>query len=127
MPGIVVDGMDAVAVYEAAGEAIARARRGEGPSLLECKTYRFMDHVGVRGMGVSYRTDEEVLEWRKRDPIALFEAKLAEMGYLPAEEANAVHERTLAEVREAIAYAEGSPAPQESALLEDVYTVAAAR
>jgi pyruvate dehydrogenase E1 component alpha subunit len=126
MPGVVMDGMDAIAVYEAAGEAIARARRGDGPSLLEAKTYRFMDHVGVRGMGVSYRSDEEVLEWRKRDPIAVLEAKLAEMGYLSADDASAVRERTLAEVREAIAYAEASPPPEASALLEDVYTVSAA-
>ena len=51
--------MDVVAVYEAAGEAIDRARKGEGPTLLECKTYRFYDHVGVRN-GVTYRTDEEL-------------------------------------------------------------------
>lgn len=62
MPGVVVDGMDVMAVYEAAGEAIMRARRGGGPSLLECKTYRFYDHVGIRGLGVAYRDDSEVLE-----------------------------------------------------------------
>ncbi|HJP41291.1 MAG TPA: thiamine pyrophosphate-dependent dehydrogenase E1 component subunit alpha, partial [Dehalococcoidia bacterium] len=67
MPGVVVDGMDVIAAYEAAGEAIARARRGNGPTLIEFKTYRFYDHVGRRGMGVSYRDDAEVLEWRKRD------------------------------------------------------------
>ena len=52
MPGVVVDGMDAMAVYESAEAAIDRARSGEGPTLLECKTYRFFDHVGVRGMGL---------------------------------------------------------------------------
>ena len=124
MPGVVVDGMDAVAVAEAAGEAIERARNGEGPTLLECKTYRFYDHVGIRGMGVVYRTDEEVLEWRKRDPIALFEAKLAEAGLLSADEARQVHERTLFEVQQAIEFAKNSPFPQESDLLTDVYTVA---
>ncbi|MDZ7728016.1 MAG: thiamine pyrophosphate-dependent enzyme [Dehalococcoidia bacterium] len=80
MPGVVVDGMDAVAVYEAAGEAINRARRGEGPTLLEAKTYRFLDHVGVRGMGVVYRDDSEVIEWQKRDPIQLMEGRLEENG-----------------------------------------------
>jgi pyruvate dehydrogenase E1 component alpha subunit len=123
MPGVIVDGMDAIAVYEAAGEAIARARRGGGPTLLECKTYRFYDHVGIRGMGVIYRDDSEVIEWRKRDPIVLFEARLAEEGILSAEAAAAVHERVLFEVREAIAFAESSPFPTEDALLEDVYTV----
>jgi pyruvate dehydrogenase E1 component alpha subunit len=126
MPGIIVDGMDVVAVYEAAGEAIARARRGEGPSLVECKTYRFFDHVGVRGMGVVYREDSEVLEWRKRDPIDLFEAKLTEMGMLKPEEAAAIRDRLLFEVREAIAFAEASPFPSADALLEDVYTLPAA-
>jgi pyruvate dehydrogenase E1 component alpha subunit len=124
MPGIIVDGMDAVAVYEGAGEAIARARRGEGPSLVEAKTYRFFDHVGIRGMGVVYRTDEEVLEWRKRDPIELFEERLDETGVLNKEQAAQVKERILFEVREAIAFAEASPAPPESGLLEDVYTLA---
>lgn len=124
MPGVVVDGMDAIAVYEAAGEAIARARRGGGPSLLECKTYRFFDHVGVRGMGVIYRDDSEVLEWKKRDPIDLFERRLAEEGVLSNDDAAKVHEQALGEVREAIAFAEASPFPDESALLEDVYTMA---
>ncbi|MEZ5559010.1 MAG: thiamine pyrophosphate-dependent dehydrogenase E1 component subunit alpha [Pseudomonadales bacterium] len=121
MPGVIVDGMDAVAVYEAAGEAIARARAGDGPTLLECKTYRFYDHVGVRGMGLSYRTDEEVAYWKKRDPIKLFEARLAEQGILSAEQAAAVHEEVTRQVREGIAFAESSPLPDPSALLEDVY------
>jgi pyruvate dehydrogenase E1 component alpha subunit len=125
MPGIVVDGMDALAVYESAGEAIARARRGDGPTFLEYKTYRYFDHVGVRGMGVIYREDSEVLEWRQRDPIALMEARLAEQGLLSAEGAAQVHEAALAEVREAIAFAEASPFPEPSALMEDIYTTAA--
>jgi len=121
MPGVVVDGMDVVAVYEAAGAAIARARNGEGPTLLECKTYRFYDHVGVRGMGVSYRDDAEVLEWRKRDPITTFERRLIELGVLTEEACAAARAAILAEIREAIAFAEASPYPSEDALLEDVY------
>jgi TPP-dependent pyruvate/acetoin dehydrogenase alpha subunit len=127
MPGLVVDGMDAIAVYEAAGEAIARARRGEGPALLECKTYRFFDHVGVRGMGVSYRSDDEVLQWRLRDPITLLEARLAELGVLDEAAAQALHEQVLTETQEAIAFAEASPYPDESELLQDVYSVPAGR
>ena len=125
MPGVIVDGMDAIAVHEAAGEAIARARRGLGPTLLECKTYRYFDHVGVRGMGVIYRDDSEVLEWRKRDPIELMESRLAEQGILSADEAGAIRTAFLAEVREAIAFAEASPAPGPEALMEDIYTTAA--
>lgn len=125
MPGVIVDGMDAIAVYEAAGEAIARARRGEGPTLLECKTYRFYDHVGIRGMGVSYRTDEEVLEWRKRDAIENIEARMIEAGIATAEELKVVHERTRVEALEAIAFAEASPFPAPDQLLTDVYFVKA--
>lgn len=122
MPGVVADGMDAVAVFESAGEAIARARRGEGPTLLEYKTYRYFDHVGIRGMGVSYREDSEVLAWRQRDPIVTLEARLAEEGILSPEAAAAVHEAVRAEVEEAIAFAEASPFPDPSALYEDVYS-----
>jgi TPP-dependent pyruvate/acetoin dehydrogenase alpha subunit len=121
MPGVIVDGMDVIAVYEAAGEAIARARAGKGPTLLECKTYRYYDHVGVRGMGLSYRTDEEVEEWKKKDPIDLFEFRLAEQDILSAEAALAVHDETLAEIAVAIKFAEDSPYPEPSAITEDVY------
>jgi len=121
MPGVIVDGMDAVAVYEAAGAAIARARRGEGPTLLECKTYRYYDHVGVRGMGLKYRTDEEVAYWKTRDPIKLLEARLGDMGLLSADAAAAVHEDVTRDVQAGIAFAEASPLPDASALLEDVY------
>ncbi len=121
MPGVIVDGMDVIAVYEAAGEAIARARAGEGPTLLECKTYRYYDHVGVRGMGLTYRTDEEVEEWQKKDPIDQFETRLAEQGILSAEAAQAVHDEVLAEIDKAIKFAEDSPYPEPEAVLEDVY------
>jgi acetoin:2,6-dichlorophenolindophenol oxidoreductase subunit alpha len=124
MPGVVVDGMDAMAIYEAAGEAIERARRGEGPTLLEAKTYRFFDHVGVRGMGVVYRDDSEVLEWRKRDPIELFEQRLQDMQVMTADEIQQVHDRVLFEVKEAIAFAEAAPAPDPDDLMTDVYSVA---
>lgn len=120
-PGVVVDGMDALAVYEAAGEAIGRARAGHGPTLLECKTYRFYDHVGVRGMGVVYRSDDEVKQWRERDPIPALERKLAELGVLDAAGATAMREAIQAEVREAVAFAESSPFPDPSQLTEDVY------
>lgn len=121
MPGAVVDGMDAIAVYEAAGEAIERARAGDGPTLLECKTYRFFDHVGVRGMGLTYRTDEELAEWQKRDPIDLLEASLAEQGVLSPEDAARVHEEVLADVHAGIEFAEASPPPDPSEILDDVY------
>ena len=121
MPGVVVDGMDAVAVYEAAGAAIERARAGDGPTLLEAKTYRFFDHVGVRGMGLSYRTDEELEEWQKRDPIRMFETRLAELGVLSKEQAAAIHDEVVADVKAGIEFAESSPLPDPQTLLDDVY------
>ncbi len=121
MPGVVVDGMDAIAVYESAEAAIERAKAGEGPTLLECKTYRFFDHVGIRGMGLAYRTDEELQEWQKRDPIYMFEEKLAEQGVLAKEAATKLHETILKEVQEGIKFAENSPDPDPATLLEDVY------
>lgn len=121
MPGVIVDGMDAIAVHEAAGVAIQRARDGGGPTLLECKTYRFYDHVGVRGMGLKYRSDDEVEEWKRRDPIALLEARLAEQGILAEVEARAIHEEVAADVEAAVQFAENSPYPEPDALLEDVY------
>ncbi len=121
MPGVVVDGMDPVAVHEAAGQAIQRAREGGGPTLLECKTYRYYDHVGVRGMGLSYRTDEEVEQWKQKDPIPNFEAQLAKQGVLSAEQAQAIHAQVRKAVDEGIAFAESSPAPDPAAVTEDVY------
>lgn len=122
MPGLIVDGMDVLAVYETAGEAIERARRGDGPTLLECKTYRFFDHVGVRGMGMIYREDSEVLEWRKRDPLLTFEERLIELGVTDKETVEKLRERILFEIGEAIAFAENSPFPDESDLLTDIYS-----
>ncbi len=121
MPGVIVDGMDAVAVYEAAGEAIERARNGEGPTLLECKTYRYYDHVGVRGMGMTYRTDEEVEYWKGRDPIDMMEARLAEQGILSKKDAEAIHEEVTKQVQAGVEFAESSPMPTPESLLEDVY------
>ena len=74
-------------------------------------------------MGVVYRDDSEVIEWRKRDPLVLFEARLLEMNTASAGELQQLRERVLFEVEEAIAFAEASPFPADSALLEDVYTV----
>lgn len=121
MPGIVVDGMDVMAVYEVAGEAIKRARKGAGPTLVECKTYRYFDHVGVRGMGLTYRTDEELEKWKKRDAIQSFEKNLTEMGLLTEKKISNIYGKINAELESAIKFAEDSPYPDPSELLEDVY------
>ena len=121
MPGVTIDGMDVLAVYQAAGEAVERARRGEGPTMLECKTYRFFDHVGV-GFGEQERSEEEREYWHSRDPIALFRSRLAADGILPEEEADRITEEVRAQIEEAIAFGESGPDPSPESLLEDVYT-----
>src|SRR6185503_2287547 len=73
MPGVVIDGMDVEVVHRAAAEAVARARRGDGPTLIECKTYRYRGHS--RGDPGGYRTKEEHREWVERDPIERLRAR----------------------------------------------------
>jgi pyruvate dehydrogenase E1 component alpha subunit len=119
MPGIVVDGNDVLAVHEAVTEAVARARKGEGPSLVECKTYRWRGHF--EGDACTYRCDEELEEWMAKDPIPRFEQKLVESKTLSAKEATDIKERIAAEVEEAVKFAQDSPLPPASALMDDVY------
>jgi len=123
IPGFVVDGNDVIAVYEAAGEAIQRARAGEGPALIECKTYRYRGHFV--GDPMIYRTREEEEMWKAKDPIPRFEAKLKEMGVLTEAQAREINERIIAQVEEAVRFAEESPWPAPEEVLEDVYAVAA--
>lgn len=126
IPGVIVDGMDVIAVYEAAGEAIDRARSGHGPTLLECKTYRYYDHVGIRGMGLTYRTDEEVEEWKTRDAIDTFEARLIELGVTTQKKIDNLYAKVNEEIREGIQFAEDSPFPEPEDLLDNVYYVGGA-
>ena len=121
MPGVTVDGMDAFAVYEAAGEAIARARRGEGPTLLECKTYRYYDHVGV-DFGKLVRDPDEVASWKARDPLEQFPRRLVEMGVLTQADIDRITAETRARIEDAVDFAEASPHADPAFLLDDVYT-----
>ncbi|MBO6563711.1 MAG: thiamine pyrophosphate-dependent dehydrogenase E1 component subunit alpha [Pseudomonadales bacterium] len=121
MPGMICDGMDVMAVYEAAGEAIERARKGGGPTLLECKTYRYYDHVGVRGMGLNYRTDEEIEAWKKKDAIEGFEKRLKQLGVMTEKQIKTVHAAVEKDVDEAIEFANESPYPEADTLLDNVY------
>ena len=123
MPGVIVDGMDVVAVHEAAVEAAARARRGEGPSLIEAKTYRFYNHHGVQNLGLKYRTDDEVAVWKERDPIFTFEDRLIDAGTASRVELDAVWAELRANIDTAIQFAEDSPLPDPEAVLDDVYTI----
>ena len=121
MPGRSVDGMDVSAVCDVVGEAVERARRGEGPSLLECKTYRYYDHVGT-SYGEEERPAEEREHWRSRDPILLFRQRLAADGVLPEQEAEAVIAEVRSQIEEAIKFGEESPAPSVEELTKDVYS-----
>jgi pyruvate dehydrogenase E1 component alpha subunit len=123
MPSEIVDGMDAVAVYQAAGRLVERARAGEGPSFLEAKTYRYYDHQGVKGLRIPYRTQEEIDTWLERDAIAALEQRLGSADVVPADELAQVWTDTREEVAAAITYAENSPDPDPAGLLDNVYTV----
>jgi pyruvate dehydrogenase E1 component alpha subunit len=125
MPGVIVDGMDVVAIHEAATEAVNRARRGDGPSLIEAKTYRFYNHHGIQNLGLKYRTDDEVEAWRTRDPIFTFEARLIEMGTATRDDIDRVWAELRADIDTAIEFAENSPVPTPDQLLVDVYTLQA--
>ncbi len=120
IPGVIVDGMDVVAVYEAAGEAVARARRGEGPTLIEAKTYRFRGHF--EGDAGTYRPKEEVEEWLKRDPIKSFKDKLIKMKVLTEKEADEIDQAAREEMDEAVKFAQESPFPEPEEALKNVYS-----
>ncbi|MEE8305186.1 MAG: thiamine pyrophosphate-dependent dehydrogenase E1 component subunit alpha [Candidatus Tectomicrobia bacterium] len=121
IPGVQVDGMDVLAVHEAAGEAIARARRGEGPTLLECKTYRFHGHNF--GDPQLYRTREEIAEWAdQRDPIKRFATYIKEEGILTDEQDEAIQHQVSEDIQESVRFAEQSPYPSEDELYKDVYS-----
>lgn len=121
IPGVVVDGMDIAAVHEAAGHAIARARNGDGPTLLECKTYRFYDHVG-RNFGVLDRPEEEIAFWRARDPIHAWRDVCVQQKVCSAAQADALTDRIGAEMDRAIEIAEQEPDPLPEELFDGVYT-----
>ncbi len=120
IPGVVVDGMDVLAVYEAAGEAVARARNGQGPTLIEAKTYRFRGHF--EGDSGTYRPKEEIDQWMKRDPIDQYLKKMLEMKVLTKKQAGDIDKEAVAEMDEAIKFALESPFPELEETLENVYS-----
>ena len=119
MPGVIVDGNDFGAVALASTEAVERARRGEGPSLIESKTYRIRGHS--RSDRNRYRTKEEISEWQARDPIVALERDLASLGLITEADAEAIRAEAAKEIEEAVAFAAASPAPTPSDLTRFVY------
>jgi len=119
IPGVSIDGYDVIAMYEAAGEAIARARRGDGPSLIEAKTWRYFGHF--EGDQVTYRTAEQSAAYREHDPLTFFAKQAVERGLLTAGQVEELGRAAEAAVDEAIAFAERSPLPPPEDTLTDVY------
>ncbi len=119
MPGVLVADNDVVAIYEAAGEAVSRARRGGGPSLIEVKTDRLFGHF--EGDAQAYRSKEEMALLQERDGVRAFERRLIDTGGMTAQDAQGAWDRARAEVDDAIEFARSSPYPEPSAALQHVF------
>jgi TPP-dependent pyruvate/acetoin dehydrogenase alpha subunit len=120
MPGLEVDGNDAVEVYEAAQEAIGRARRDGGPTLIECKTYRTVGHFeGDPGTG--YRTKEEVAAWKQRCPLEALRKRLLESPTISQESLQRIEQELARGLDEAVQFAKHSPEPAAAALTEHLF------
>jgi pyruvate dehydrogenase E1 component alpha subunit len=120
LPGVTVDGNDPLAVYTAVSEAAARARRGEGATLVEAKTYRYKGHS--KSDKQAYRSREEVRFWQEnRDPIMRFSQLLLTAGLISEAEAAQMRERAIAIIDEAVAFSEASPAPDVADIMDGVY------
>ena len=119
MPGVVVDGQDVFAVFEAAGEAIRRARDGQGPTLLECQTYRYYGHF--EGDTVKYRTREEEAHYKSRDCLQRFRDSVVPQNLLTESDLDAIDRRAEEAIVEAVNFAEDSKFPEPDECFEDVY------
>jgi TPP-dependent pyruvate/acetoin dehydrogenase alpha subunit len=118
IPGEIVDGQDVIAVHQAVQKAIARARAGEGPSLIECKTYRYGEHC--QGMDAD-RTEEEMAAWKARDPIKLMASRLIDQGVANQPHLEMLDEAIMAELESAINYAETADDPQPGDALAHIF------
>ncbi len=119
IPGVTVDGNDVIAIYEAAAEAIHRARKGDGPSLIECKTWRHKGHF--EGDPQTYKAPEEQAEWIGKDPIPRLEQKLLSLGYAQKADLEKIKAEKAQVIEAAVRFAETSPEPAPADVLTDVY------
>ncbi|TLS38722.1 pyruvate dehydrogenase (acetyl-transferring) E1 component subunit alpha [Pseudalkalibacillus caeni] len=119
IPGKAVDGNDMVEIINTVYDAVENARSGNGPSLIEMKTYRWKGHS--KSDAKKYRTREEEKEWREKDPIQRFKEVLIEEDILTEEQAKNLQEEAKQEIDDAVKFAENSPEPSTDTLLEDVY------
>ena len=121
MPGMIVDGNDVLEVDATTREAVARARRGDGPTLLECKTYRWHFHAMRAAPPPETRPADEIDAWKARDPIALLEQHVLGRGLLSPDEISEMRKRVEADLDGAVAFAEQSPFPDPKDLLVDMF------
>ncbi|HCF71165.1 MAG TPA: pyruvate dehydrogenase (acetyl-transferring) E1 component subunit alpha [Syntrophomonas sp.] len=119
IPGVSVDGNDVIAVYEAAQAAVERARRGDGPTLIECKTWRWRGHF--EGDPGAYKDPKDQEDWIKKDPLPRLQQKLVSLKYATKAEMDKIFADAQAEVEAAVKFAEESPIPDTSEVLTDVY------
>jgi TPP-dependent pyruvate/acetoin dehydrogenase alpha subunit len=119
LPGYTVDGNDVIAVYEVAARAMERARNGDGPTLIEGKTYRWYGHSEIDP--ANYRTEEEVESWKRKDPLPRFEKVLVDEGVLKADEPAEIQAQIQKDIEEALAWAEAQPYAPAEATYEDVF------
>jgi len=119
MPSVAVDGLDFFAVAEAAGEAIARARRGEGPTFIEAQTYRYYGHF--EGDSIAYRDREEEESFRSRDCLSRFRQTVTSQGLVEAADLDAIDGAVAAEIEQAVTDALSAPDPSLDSLTTDVY------
>jgi pyruvate dehydrogenase E1 component alpha subunit len=121
IPGKLVDGQDVLAVYAAVQEAVAHAAAGNGPSLIECQTFRYTQHVSGLKHLPRYGWNDELADWKARDPIELFEARLLDEGQATREELDATRARLVEEVEQAVQFAKDSPLPLPEEAFTDNY------
>jgi TPP-dependent pyruvate/acetoin dehydrogenase alpha subunit len=122
--GSTIDGNDVLAVYDAVAEAVARARSGGGPTLIECITYRQRGHSSSHPP-TEGRDEREVASWLEKDPIKLYRIELERRGLLDGAEAEGIQHQIEAQIDEAVRFAEDSPTPDPAELYRDVYAPAA--
>jgi pyruvate dehydrogenase E1 component alpha subunit len=124
IPGVVINGNDVVEVYETTVQAVERARKGQGPTLIEAKTYRWEGHVvGEEALlgKWAYRSQEEIEDWKRRCPLVAFEKRFTDAGVFTQAELDAVKDEVKREMDEAVAFAQESPLPNPEEALEDMF------
>ena len=123
IPGVLVDGQDVLAMHEAVSHAVERARSGQGPSLIEGRTYRYYDHsLGMnRIVRASYRSDEEMEHWKQRDPIDIHKTLLLSQDIAPQAEIDQMEDEIKKQINDAVEFARESPYPDPSELFDDMF------